>query len=64
MALTITVESTREIDVIIYGLRKLPMEEAEMLVHGIRMQIIQQLQAQQNETAENSDAASIPSDPA
>ena len=59
MALTITVESTVEIDIILEGLRKLPMEKAEMLVYGIRMQVMQQIQQQEaakiaEESAESS----------
>jgi len=46
MSLTITVESTKEVDIILAGLRKLPMEDVEMVVYGIRMQVMQQMQAQ------------------
>jgi len=51
MSLTITVESTKEIDIILAGLRKMPMEDVEMVVYGIRMQVMQQIQTQEVENA-------------
>jgi len=57
MALTITVESTVEVDIILEGLRKLPMEKSEMLVYGIRMQVMQQIQAQAAQEAANASEA-------
>ena len=67
MALTITVESTVEVDIILEGLRKLPMEKAEMLVYGIRMQIMQQIQQQEaekiaQEAANSSEAVAAPTE--
>lgn len=47
MSITLVVESTKEVDVILAGLGKLPMEVVEGLVYSLRIQTMQQISQQE-----------------